>query len=129
MAAVLAPVTPLLGRPQDPDPQPGRRMSIRPQPTRAPRDEAIALGPHQRSVPAQEVAKGPTLKWGSGGMVGGTAAAALRLPLTPGVTGTATSHPPPPPPPKGCRGAPSPAEMRGHLSQSWPPSGDNLREC
>ena len=45
MAAVPAPATPPLGRPQDPDPRPGTRVSLRPQPTRAPRDEAMALGP------------------------------------------------------------------------------------
>ena len=37
--------TPPLGGPQDPDPQPGRRVSLRPQPRRAPREEAMALGP------------------------------------------------------------------------------------
>ena len=46
---------------------------------------------------ARAVAKGPTLKWGSGGMARGTAATALRLPLVPGLNGTATSEPPPPP--------------------------------
>ena len=51
----------------------------------------MALGPLQGREPARAVAKGPTLKWGSGGMAGGTAAAALRLPLVPGVNGTATS--------------------------------------
>ena len=36
------------------------------------------------------------MKWGSGGMAGGTAAAALQPHLAPGVTGTAASDPPPP---------------------------------
>ena len=45
------------GRPQDPDPQPGRRVRIRPQPTRAPRDEAMALGPLRR----RELARAPLL--------------------------------------------------------------------
>ena len=91
-----SPGDPPLGRPHDPDPQPGRRVSMRPQPTRAPRDEAMALGPHRGREPAQALAKGPTLKWGSGGMARGTAAEALRLLLAPGVTGTATNDPPPP---------------------------------
>ena len=38
---------PPLGGAQDPDPQPGRRVSLRPQPRRAPREEAMALGPLQ----------------------------------------------------------------------------------
>ena len=97
-AAVPAPAPPPpppLGRPQDPDPRPGRRVSIHPQPTRAPRDEAMALGPLRGRELARAVAKGPALKWGSGGMAGGKAAAALWLPLAPGVTGTATDPPPP----------------------------------
>ena len=36
---------PTAGRPQGPDPLPGRRVSIRPQPTRAPRGEAMAVNP------------------------------------------------------------------------------------
>ena len=96
-AAVLAPATTPLGRPQGPDPRPGRRVSIRPQPTRAPRGEAMDLGPLRGREPTRAVAKGHTLQWGNGGMAGGTAAAALRLPLAPGVNGTATSEPPPPP--------------------------------
>ena len=83
---------PPLGRPQR-----GRRMSIRLEPTRAPRDEAMALSPQRGREPARAVATGPTLKWGSSGMAGGTAAAALRLPIAPGVTGTAAGEPPPPP--------------------------------
>ena len=75
-----SPATSPLGKPQDPDPGPGRRVSIHPQPTRAPRDEAMALGPLRGRELAQAVAKGPTPKWGSDGMAGGTAAAALRLP-------------------------------------------------
>ena len=98
-AAVPAPAPLPQGRPQDPDPKPGRRVSIHPQPTRAPRDEATALGPLRGREPARVVAKGPTLKWGGGGMVGGVAAAALRLPLAPDVTGMAAGDPPPPPPP------------------------------
>ena len=43
--------TPSLGGPQDPDPQPSRRVSLRPQPRRAPREEPMALGP-LRGVPA-----------------------------------------------------------------------------
>ena len=44
-AAVPAPVAPPLEWPQCPDLRPGWRVSIRPQPTRAPQGEAMALGP------------------------------------------------------------------------------------
>ena len=40
-----SPGGPPLGRHQGPDPRAGRRVSIRPQPTRVPRPEAMALGP------------------------------------------------------------------------------------
>ena len=65
----------------------------------------MALGPLRGRELARAVAKGPALKWGSGGMAGGKAAAALRLPLAPGVTGTATGDPPPPTGNEGVRGA------------------------
>ena len=101
--AVPAPATPPPpGWPQCPDPRPGWRVSIHPQPTRAPRGEAMALGPLRGRGPARAVVQGPTPPWGVAGTTGGTAAAALRLPLAPGVTGTAAGGPPPPyPPPSG----------------------------
>ena len=73
--AVPAPATPLLVWPQCPDPRPGWRVSIRPQPTRAPQGEAMALGPPRGRGPARAVARGPTLQWGAGGTTGGAAAA------------------------------------------------------
>ena len=97
--SVSAPATWPRGRPQGPDPQPGSRLSIRPQPTRAPRDQVMALGPLRRREPVRAVARGPTTEWGGGGTAGGTAAAALQLPLALGVTGTAARVPPPPSPP------------------------------
>ena len=42
---VPAPPPPPKGWPQGPDPRAGRRVSIHPQPTRAPRYEAIVPGP------------------------------------------------------------------------------------
>ena len=73
---------------------------MRPQPTRAPRDEVMALSPLRGRELAGAVARGPTLEWGGGVMARGTAAVALRLPLAPGLTGTvardsAPSLPPP----------------------------------
>ena len=59
MTAVTAPLTPPLGRPQGPDPLPGTRLSIRPQPTRAPWGEVMALSPTQGGL-AWAVAGGPT---------------------------------------------------------------------
>ena len=91
-----SPGTPLLGRHQGPDPRAGRRVSVRPQPTRAPRREAMALDPLWGRGAARTVARVPTRQWGVGGTVGGTAAAALRLPLSPGVAGAAAGGPPPP---------------------------------
>ena len=43
LAAVPAPAAFPLGRPRAPDSFPGRRVSIRPQPTRAPQGEVMAL--------------------------------------------------------------------------------------
>ena len=56
MAVAPAAATPPLGRPQGPDPLPGRRVSTRPQPMQAPRDEVMALGifeawGHSRTIP------------------------------------------------------------------------------
>ena len=48
-------------------------------------------------APALPVARGPTQEWGAGNMSRGTAAAALRTPLAPEVTGTVARRPPPPP--------------------------------
>ena len=96
---------PPLGRHQGPDPRAGWRVSIRPQPTRAPRREAMALGPLWGRGAARAVARVPTRQWGVGGTTGGTAAAALRLPLPPGATGVAAGGPQPPPPPPGRVGA------------------------
>ena len=45
---------------------------------------------------AWAVAGGPTLEWGGGGMVGDTAAAALRLPLAPSLTKNVPRGSPPP---------------------------------
>ena len=58
----------------------------------------MALGPPRGQGSARAVAQGPTLQWGVGGTIGGTAAAALRLPLAPGVAGTVAGGPLPPPP-------------------------------
>ena len=111
MAAAPAPATPPLRRPQGPDPLPGRRVYIRPQPMRAPRDEVMALGPLRGREPARAVAGGPTPEWGGGGMAWGTAAAAMRLPLAPGMTGTVARDSPPSPPPLG-RSSVRGADMR-----------------
>ena len=102
-----APPPPPPGGAQDPDPWPSRRVSIRPQPTRAPRDEAMALGPLRGGGGglARAMATGPKLNWGCGGVAGGTGAAALRLPLAPVATGTAAGDPPPSPPSPPPRGA------------------------
>ena len=97
MAAVSAPATRPSGRPQGPD-LPGRRVSIRPQPTRASRGEVMALSPTWGGELAWAVAGGPTLERGGGGMARCTAAAALRLPLAPSVTGNVPRDSPPPPP-------------------------------
>ena len=58
----------------------------------------------------------PTPEWGGGGMVGGTGAAALRLPLAPSVTGTSHGAPPlaPPPPRRG--------SVHGSSRQRMPPN-------
>ena len=101
-AAVPAPAAPPLGRHQGPDPRAGRRVSIRPQPTRAPRPEAMALGPLWGRGAARAVARVPTRQWRVGGTARGTAAAAPRLPLPPGAAGVAAGGlplPPAPPPP------------------------------
>ena len=111
-AAVPAPAAPLLEWPQCPDLRPGWRVSIHSQPTRAPRDEAMALGPPRGRGPARAAAQGPRLQWGVGGITGGTAAAALRLPLALGAAGTVAGGPPPsraPPPHKGQQGPGVPA--------------------
>ena len=90
------------GQPQGPDPPPpGTRVSIRPQPMRAPRDEVVALGPLRGREPALPVAGGPTPEWGGGGMARGTTAAALRLSRAPGMDRTVAMDPPPPSPPTG----------------------------
>ena len=104
-AAVPAPAPPPpLGRPQDLDPRPGMRVSIHPQPTRAPRNEAMALGPLRGRGAARAVARGPTQQWSGGGLTGGSAAAALRLPLAPGAAGmVAGGLPALYPPPRGER--------------------------
>ena len=96
MAAVPAPATPpwvasLSG------PRPGGRLLIRPQPTTAPRVEAMTVDPLWRREPVRAVARGPTLRWRAGGTTGGKAAAALRLRLVLAVAGTPAggSFPPP----------------------------------
>ena len=78
--AVPAPAAPPLGTPQHPDPRAGWRMSIRPQPTRAPRYEAMVLGPLWRRGAARAVARAPARQWGDGSLTGGSAAAALCPP-------------------------------------------------
>ena len=102
--AVPAPAPPPLGRYEGPDPRTGWRVSIRPQSTRAPRREAMALGPFLGTGAARAVARVPTRQWGVGGTTGGTAAAALRPPLPPGATGVAAGGLPRPPPPRGEQG-------------------------
>ena len=96
-AAVPAPAAPPLGRHQGPDHRAGRKVSIRPQPTRAPRREAMALGPFWGRGAARAVARVSTRQWGVGGTTGGTAAAALRLPFPTGATGVAAGGLPLPP--------------------------------
>ena len=103
-----SPGGPPLGRHPGPDPRAGRRVSIHPQPTRAPRHEAMALGPLWGRGAARAVARVPTRQWGVGGTARGTAAAALRLPLSPGAAGVAAGGLRPPPPP-------SPAPPRGEM--------------
>ena len=98
------PGTPLLERPQWRDPRRGWRVSIRPQPTRAPEGKATTLGPLRGRGPAWAVVPRPKLQWGIGGTTGGAAAAALRLTLAPRVAGTAIRDPPPPPPHEGQQG-------------------------
>ena len=117
-AAVPAPATPLLEWPRCPDPRPGWRLSIRPQPTRAPQGEAMALGPPRGRGPARAVARGPTLSWGAGGAAGGAAAEALRLLLAPGVTGTVAAPPPPPTCPS------PPVPLRGGRRAPMSPAGN-----
>ena len=102
VAAVPALVGFPLGWAREPDPLCGRRVSIRPQPTRAPRGEVMALGPFRWGGPARAVAGGPTPAWGGGGMAWDPAAAALRLSLALGAArGVSGDSPPlsPPPPP------------------------------
>ena len=64
MAAVPAPANPPVGWPQCPEPGPGWRVCIHPQPSRAPRDEAMAMGPLRGQGPARAVTGGPMLQWG-----------------------------------------------------------------
>ena len=80
-------------------------MSIRPQPTRAPRGEVMALGPSRWGDPAWVVAGGPTPVWDGGGMARDPAAAALRLSLAVGAA-------------RGVSGAPPP--MTIYEQQNWP---------
>ena len=97
-----SPGAPPLGEAQGPDPRTSQRVSIRPQPTRARRCEAMAPGPLWGRGAAQAVARVPTRQRGVGGRAGGTPAAALRLSLPPGVAGVAAGRlPHPPPPPRG----------------------------
>ena len=70
-----------LGWAREPDPLCGRRVPIRPQPTRAPHGEEMALGPSRWGDPAWAGAGGPTPVCGGGGMAWDPAAAALRLSL------------------------------------------------
>ena len=93
------PPPPPSGRPQGPDPLPGRRVSIRPQPTRVPLGKVMALSSTLGGGLASAVAWGPTLELGGCGMAGGTATAALLLSLAPSATGNAPRGSPPPPPP------------------------------
>ena len=124
-AAVAALATPLLVWPQCPDARPGWRVSIRPQPTRAPQGEAMALGPPRGRGSARAVARGPTLQRGVGGTTGGAAAAALRLPLAPGVARMVAGAPPlpptPPPPPRGAAEAKGPGGQHALPTQAPPP--------
>ena len=66
---------------------------MRPRPTRVPRYEAMVLGPLCRRGAARALARAPMREWGGGGLPGGSAAAALGLPLAPGATGMATAPP------------------------------------
>ena len=81
MAAGSAPVGSPTGWAQGSDPQCGSRVSIRPQPKRAPRGEVMALGPSRWVGSARAVAWGPTQAWVGRSMGRGQAAAALRLSL------------------------------------------------
>ena len=98
MVAVPSPVDFPLGWTQEPDSLCGRRVSIRPQPTRALCGEVMAPGPSWGGDPTRALAGGPTPVWGGGGMARDLAAAALRLSLALGVArGVPGSSPPPPP--------------------------------
>ena len=74
-------------------------QSIRPQPTRAPCGEVMALLPSRWREPARVVAGGPTLVWGGGGVAWDSAAAALPLSPALGAARAVSRESPPPPPP------------------------------
>ena len=96
IAALPAPVGSPLGWAPEPDPLCGRRVSIRPQPRRAPRrgggTDSVSDGDHNWTA-----AGGPTPGWGGGGMPWDPAAAALRLSLALDVARGVSGSPPPPP--------------------------------
>ena len=94
MAAVPAPVDFPIGWAQEPDPPCGRRLSIRPQPTRAPCGEVVALGPSRAGDHTRVVVGGPSSGWGSGGMARDPAAVALRLSFALGVARGVSGTPP-----------------------------------
>ena len=56
----------------------------------------MALGPLRGRGAARAVARGPTRQWGGGGLTGGSAVTALRLPVALGVAGMAAGGLPPP---------------------------------
>ena len=124
-ALVPAPATPPLVWPQCPDPRPGWRVSIRPQPTRAPQGQVMALGPPRGRRPARAVARGPTLQWVVGGTTRGAAAAALRLPLAPGVARTVAGAPPLPPPAPPPPPPPSPPPPPAGAAEAKGPGGQH----
>ena len=94
-AADLAPLGFPLGWAREPDPLCCRRLSIRPQPTRAPRGEVMALGPSRWGDPVRAVAGGPTAVRGGGVTASHPAAAALRLSLALGAARGVSAPPPP----------------------------------
>ena len=100
-AAVPAPAAPHLGRPQGPDPRAGWRVSIRPQRTRAPRREAMALGPLWGRGATWAVARVPTRQLGGWRIDTGLSRRGTAAPPPAGCDPRSDHRAPPPLPPRG----------------------------
>ena len=79
---------------------PCRQGSIRPQPTRAPRYEAMALGPLWGRCAARAVARAPTRQWGGWRVDRGLSRRGTAAPPRTGCDRHGDRRPPPPPPGK-----------------------------